>query len=179
MRFVFEFGGNRNLTGTSWNRLRSIVKKGDKAICQYCGRKAEDGHVDHIIPLSRGGTDRLDNLAWSCSECNQRKNARLPLIPPHPRPIFRLLFAGLVELILEKLVGRYQDDYDCFWTTDEEDPLLKGWVNNCNREFQETQNKIAKMKSQRVRDWVRKTVWPDEYPIIEFDESILDGIDFS
>lgn len=55
MKLIIETGNNRNLTGTSWSRLKAIVKKRNKAICQYCGTKDENGQVDHIIPLSRGG----------------------------------------------------------------------------------------------------------------------------
>ena len=36
-----------------------------------------DRHVDHIKPLSRGGSHTASNLAISCSKCNLRKGARL------------------------------------------------------------------------------------------------------
>jgi hypothetical protein len=29
--------------------------------------------VEHIIPLVKGGTHDLENLAWSCQGCNSRK----------------------------------------------------------------------------------------------------------
>ncbi|MCJ7557681.1 MAG: HNH endonuclease [Gammaproteobacteria bacterium] len=60
----------------SWDRLRQIVKRRDGSICQYCGEETLDGHVDHIIPLSRGGTDSIDNLLWSCAFCNISKGAK-------------------------------------------------------------------------------------------------------
>jgi hypothetical protein len=60
----------------SWKRIRQIVRRRDGAVCQYCGSKAPDGHVDHIIPLSRGGTDSVDNLLWSCAFCNISKGAK-------------------------------------------------------------------------------------------------------
>jgi 5-methylcytosine-specific restriction endonuclease McrA len=43
--------------------------------CKYCGVSVRHRqcHVDHIIPLSRGGTDDFDNLALACVDCNQRK----------------------------------------------------------------------------------------------------------
>ena len=46
-------------------------------LCAYCetplfGRY----HIDHMIPLSRGGRNDWTNLAISCPECNFRKNAR-------------------------------------------------------------------------------------------------------
>lgn len=47
-------------------------------MCYYCGRHGPDGHVDHLIPLSRGGTDDLENLVWSCEPCNLGKGAKTP-----------------------------------------------------------------------------------------------------
>lgn len=44
--------------------------------CQYCGTIAE--HIDHIIPLSKGGSCELDNLALSCQKCNLRKHDNTP-----------------------------------------------------------------------------------------------------
>lgn len=47
--------------------------------CAWCStdcRKAY--HVDHIIPLAKGGTNWPDNLCISCPSCNVRKQARLP-----------------------------------------------------------------------------------------------------
>ena len=33
--------------------------------------------LDHIIPLSRGGTEYVTNLRWLCRSCNSRKGNRL------------------------------------------------------------------------------------------------------
>ena len=32
-----------------------------------------DPHIDHIVPLARGGTNDLVNLQLLCAECNQKK----------------------------------------------------------------------------------------------------------
>jgi len=61
------------LTGTSWKRVRDIVKSRDGETCQYCNAKATDGEADHVLPLSKGGHDGLDNLVWSCQKCNREK----------------------------------------------------------------------------------------------------------
>jgi predicted phage replisome organizer len=45
--------------------------------CQYCGKPATG--YDHIIPISRGGTDTEDNKVPCCIECNRIKNDK-PLI---------------------------------------------------------------------------------------------------
>jgi 5-methylcytosine-specific restriction endonuclease McrA len=42
--------------------------------CVYCENVcAEDWHLDHRVPLSRGGDNEKKNLAISCPDCNLRK----------------------------------------------------------------------------------------------------------
>lgn len=41
--------------------------------CAYCGREGVPLEIEHIVPKSRGGTDRVSNLTLSCRECNQKK----------------------------------------------------------------------------------------------------------
>ncbi len=44
-------------------------------LCAYCETLIIDGHhVDHMIPLSRGGRNDWSNLAITCESCNLRKN---------------------------------------------------------------------------------------------------------
>ena len=52
--------------------------------CQYCGRRAnelkprESLTRDHLIPMSRGGSNEWSNVVTACSSCNTRKANRLP-----------------------------------------------------------------------------------------------------
>ena len=58
------------------NSLRYDVLKRDGFRCQICGRTAQDGvklHVDHIIPVSKGGKTEMSNLRTLCSDCNVGK----------------------------------------------------------------------------------------------------------
>jgi hypothetical protein len=62
-----------------WRRLRYIVLREQGGRCQCCGRSAKDGvilHVDHIIPLSKDWSKRLekDNLQVLCEDCNLGKS---------------------------------------------------------------------------------------------------------
>jgi len=43
--------------------------------CYYCGYSLtlNDSTLDHVLPVSKGGTNRLDNLVLACYECNQEK----------------------------------------------------------------------------------------------------------
>lgn len=43
--------------------------------CIYCGNKSEQ--IDHVIPLARGGSHSIGNLAPACRRCNQTKKALL------------------------------------------------------------------------------------------------------
>ena len=47
--------------------------------CYWCGDKVgKDYHVDHVIPLSRGGSNGPENLVISCAPCNLSKHDKLP-----------------------------------------------------------------------------------------------------
>jgi 5-methylcytosine-specific restriction endonuclease McrA len=42
--------------------------------CAYCAVPlGKRKHLDHVVPLSRGGPHALSNLAWSCPRCNNSK----------------------------------------------------------------------------------------------------------
>lgn len=59
-------------------KIRYQALKKYNYTCQYCGRTASDGvklHVDHIIPVSRGGKTEMDNLTVACEECNIGKGS--------------------------------------------------------------------------------------------------------
>lgn len=46
--------------------------------CAYCGISTHDDyHVDHLVPLKRGGTHDPENLRISCPTCNMSKGAKL------------------------------------------------------------------------------------------------------
>jgi 5-methylcytosine-specific restriction endonuclease McrA len=95
------------LTRGSWQRVRAIVRGRDNQICQYCGKQDPNGEVDHVLSLSRGGPDMLENLVWACQECNAQKGDKTPrewlkhlaghggqrddlsdLLPTVPRPVY-------------------------------------------------------------------------------------------
>lgn len=59
-------------------KTRFDVFKRDAFTCQYCGRQSPDTilHIDHIKPVSKGGTNSIMNLVTSCLDCNQGKSDR-------------------------------------------------------------------------------------------------------
>lgn len=51
------------------------IKKYGTLTCYLCEKviETEKEHLEHKIPLSRGGTNNYDNLGIACSRCNCRK----------------------------------------------------------------------------------------------------------
>jgi len=64
---------------TDWPRVRRVIYARDGGICMKCGTQVSDKnyHVDHIIPLAKGGAEwDLDNLEMSCHLCNLQKGTK-------------------------------------------------------------------------------------------------------
>lgn len=57
------------------------VRKRANYLCEYCHADERWQFVpftiDHIVPISSGGTDSLENLALACFHCNRRKSDKL------------------------------------------------------------------------------------------------------
>lgn len=56
--------------------MRYQVIRRDGHRCRCCGASVSAGatlHVDHIIPVSKGGVSTIDNLQTLCASCNQGK----------------------------------------------------------------------------------------------------------
>jgi hypothetical protein len=44
--------------------------------CAYCGAKGVPLQIEHVIPKSKGGSNRVSNLTLACQRCNQQKGNR-------------------------------------------------------------------------------------------------------
>jgi hypothetical protein len=60
------------------SRIKEILRARDRGKCAACGldivqELKEEGHIDHMFPLARGGCNDLVNLQLLCSPCNRRK----------------------------------------------------------------------------------------------------------
>ena len=73
---------------------RATVFLRDEFTCQYCGYKGKDLTFDHVVPKSRGGKTRWENVVAACQSCNLRKAAKttsqagfkLKKVPTKPSP---------------------------------------------------------------------------------------------
>lgn len=66
--------------------IQTQVRQRAKYLCEYCHASEQWQYVpftvDHIIPLSLGGNDNLENLALACFHCNRRKTNRVTIALP-------------------------------------------------------------------------------------------------
>ena len=53
--------------------------RSQKGRCYWCNAKLNgEHHIDHVIPLSRGGSNGPDNIVIACPICNLSKGDKLP-----------------------------------------------------------------------------------------------------
>lgn len=65
----------------NWCRqsTRLAIYLRDGMDCAYCGASVEDGAtltLDHVRPVSKGGTNATSNLVTCCSRCNSSRGNR-------------------------------------------------------------------------------------------------------
>lgn len=66
-------GGKEKSQTRKVKRRLNLIEKDPH--CHYCRREVDfyNSTLDHLIPRSKGGTGRLENLVLSCYICNHRK----------------------------------------------------------------------------------------------------------
>lgn len=72
-RRLRKLGSSAGLVVTSRDVRRLIHRYGGR--CAYCGIKPESLHLDHVVPIARGGRHSIGNLLPACQGCNLSKNA--------------------------------------------------------------------------------------------------------
>lgn len=52
----------------------------DAHLCMFCGGQFKPSFLtrDHVIPMSRGGSDRWSNVVTACRHCNTCKGSKTP-----------------------------------------------------------------------------------------------------
>jgi predicted restriction endonuclease len=57
-------------------KWRQSIKEKWNYKCAYCGSE-ENLTLDHIMPRSKGGSDRITNVICACRECNNSKGHQM------------------------------------------------------------------------------------------------------
>ena len=83
VRFDTQKLQNPEITGVEYQQgellgyeIREYLLTKYGHVCQYCKGESKDPvlEIDHIIPKSRGGSNRVSNLILACHTCNQEKD---------------------------------------------------------------------------------------------------------
>ena len=77
--------GKRQAKGTFTKDHVAKMNAAQAGRCWWCGRMLTKYHIDHRIPLSRGGSNGPENLVLACPPCNLRKHAKMPWEMEVPR----------------------------------------------------------------------------------------------
>lgn len=54
------------------------IFKGQRGKCAYCRKILKKFHIDHIVPLSKNGSNWPRNIQLLCASCNLAKNSKMP-----------------------------------------------------------------------------------------------------
>lgn len=91
VKFDLALIQNPELTGVGYQRgelfgweVRSYLLEKFGHRCVYCGRGEIPFELDHILPRSRGGSNRVSNLVLSCHDCNTAKGNQTATAFGHP-----------------------------------------------------------------------------------------------
>jgi hypothetical protein len=85
--------------------LRFQVLERDGFTCRYCKRKSEGDplplEIDHLIPVSKGGSNDIQNLVTACRDCNRGKSAKIiKEATPNPADLSRALHSLRDQMLI-------------------------------------------------------------------------------
>jgi 5-methylcytosine-specific restriction endonuclease McrA len=83
VRFDTQLIQNPEVSGVRYQQgelagyeLREYLLEKWKRRCAYCGTENVPLQIEHIVPRSKGGSNRTSNLTLACQDCNQAKGNR-------------------------------------------------------------------------------------------------------
>lgn len=86
--------------------IREALRNRAKGRCEYCHMPEQFSTLrfqqDHVIAQKHRGRTALENLAWSCPECNARKGSDLTGIDP---------VTGRLDRLFNPRLDRWEDHF--------------------------------------------------------------------
>jgi len=83
VRFDLQKHENPEITGVEYQQgtlfgyeVREYLLEKWQRCCAYCGAEKVSLQIEHVVPRSKGGSNRISNLTLSCRDCNERKGNR-------------------------------------------------------------------------------------------------------
>ena len=91
VKFDTQLMENPDISGLEYQRgtlygyeLKEYLLHKYSHTCAYCRKTDRPLEIEHIIPKSRGGSNRLHNLTIACRPCNRRKGDKTAAEFGHP-----------------------------------------------------------------------------------------------
>jgi 5-methylcytosine-specific restriction endonuclease McrA len=91
VRFDTQLMQHPEITGTEYQQgdlagyeVREYLLEKFARQCAYCGARGVPLQVEHIVPKTRGGSNRVSNLTIACAACNQAKGSTTAQEFGHP-----------------------------------------------------------------------------------------------
>lgn len=91
VKFDTQLMQNAEISGVEYQRgellgweVRAYLLEKWGRRCAYCGAENVPFEIDHVTPKDRGGSNRVNNLALCCHDCNQTKGNRTAEEFGHP-----------------------------------------------------------------------------------------------
>ncbi len=83
VKFDMQAMENAEISGVEYQQgtlagyeTREYLLEKWKRACAYCRKENIPLQVEHIVPSSKGGSNRISNLCLACEKCNQRKGTK-------------------------------------------------------------------------------------------------------
>ena len=72
-RGILQRGINSAIKSLESESRNTVLRLARRSQCIFCGREVKTGTGDHIIPLSKGGPQSVENFMPLCKKCNASK----------------------------------------------------------------------------------------------------------
>lgn len=76
------------------DELDAVVRERAESRCEYClmhqDLQGATFHLEHVIPLARGGQTEIENLALACPSCNLHKSDCVEIVDEETGKITRI-----------------------------------------------------------------------------------------
>jgi 5-methylcytosine-specific restriction endonuclease McrA len=91
VRFDMQLMENAEISGVEYQQgalqgyeVREYLLEKWERTCAYCSAKDLPLEIEHIVPKTRGGSNRVSNLSLACHACNQKKGTQTAVEFGHP-----------------------------------------------------------------------------------------------
>jgi len=94
-----------------FENIKSYVRFRDNYICQICKKKIANirNEVHHIIPKSKGGSNRPDNLILLCQDCHKKVHTGKTICFPKLIKNKNFRDAGVLNSCMKHMFAKFED----------------------------------------------------------------------